>query len=170
MAAIADDVTGGDEMQQKPVYKLGLDPLHWTNAKLFIRDVLELEENSSIPGTYKLYSHIILRVCIVGYIVSVDKREKVTNFKVDDGTGVIMCSRWKNKPGDEEDSTREELGMLIKVHGRIKKYNNERQLIVDYKRKERNPNAEVLHWMDVIRLNEIYKSEGENLRSITCYS
>ena len=44
-----------------------------------------------------------------------------------------MCSRWKNKPGDEEDSTREELGMLIKVHGRIKKYNNERQLIVDYK-------------------------------------
>ena len=50
MTAIADDGNGGEEKQPKPVYDLGLDPLHWTNAKLFIRDVLELEENTSIPG------------------------------------------------------------------------------------------------------------------------
>ena len=65
---------------------------------------------------------------------------------VDDGTGVITCSRWKNKSGDEEDSTGEELGILITVHGRIRKYNDERQLIADYTSiLSGSPNDDLVH-------------------------
>ena len=42
------DAASGERV--KHVYEWGLDPLHWAYAKLFIHDVLELQENTSFAG------------------------------------------------------------------------------------------------------------------------
>ena len=39
-----------NKKQVQPIYEWGLDPIHWTYAKLFIRDVFGLGENKIIAG------------------------------------------------------------------------------------------------------------------------
>eukprot|EP00112_Aurelia_sp_Birch-Aquarium-sp1_P003823 Seg1430.16 transcript_id=Seg1430.16/GoldUCD/mRNA.D3Y31 product="CST complex subunit STN1" protein_id=Seg1430.16/GoldUCD/D3Y31 len=100
---------------KKPVAEWGLDPIHWTHVKLFINDILSLPENQTIKGTFNLYDHVIIRVCIMGYVVSVDEKEAMFQYVVDDGTGVITCCKWKKKSEDEEFYSGIRLGMLVKV-------------------------------------------------------
>jgi RPA family protein len=68
-------------------------------------------------------------------------------FAVDDGTGVVQCSKWVN---EEELLVRR--GDLVVVRGQIHSYQNRRELNVTHIRAEEDPHAEIFHWLQVIYL------------------
>ncbi|XP_066284207.1 CST complex subunit STN1-like [Branchiostoma lanceolatum] len=75
----------------------GLDPLHRAFVKMFIRDVLEMDNYPGHPAlnVYAYKNHPISRVDLLGWVVRVEEREKLFNYAIDDGTGVIGCTCWK---------------------------------------------------------------------------
>ncbi|XP_046848918.1 CST complex subunit STN1-like isoform X3 [Xenia sp. Carnegie-2017] len=135
-----------------PVKFWGSDPLYWSHVKLFVRDVLCLRE---YPGFdfYAISNHPVVQVLIVGYVVKVHKKEKLITFEVDDGTGLISCCYWYNEHVDMVDAN---LGDLVTVMGKISNYHNARQIIISSFYIETDHNVEVLHWLDVMNIREIY--------------
>ncbi|KAI8498667.1 CST complex subunit STN1 [Branchiostoma belcheri] len=75
----------------------GLDPLHRAYVKMFVRDVLEMDIYPGHPtlNVYAYRNHPISRVDLLGWVVRVEEREKLFNYAIDDGTGVISCTCWK---------------------------------------------------------------------------
>lgn len=89
---------------------------------------------------------------------------------VDDGTGCVPCIFWTNyasfpatspAKGLELRSRQEmaiattakvKLGDLLRVQGRLNTYTNQIQVTVASLRTEKDPNAEVLHWVECMRL------------------
>eukprot|EP00124_Ichthyophonus_hoferi_P002603 Ihof_evm4s184 gene=Ihof_evmTU4s184 len=150
------------------VHLWGVDPLFWVHAKLFISDVLALSPHAYLPDTFFLLNHPISRVEVMGYIVSVDVRSRLTTYHVDDGSGVISCVVW-SKNNREEPQFPLELGTLVKARGRVTSYREARQITITSIGAERINNAELLWWLEVSQLkHQIYshplviESEYEN--------
>ncbi|GFO44271.1 hypothetical protein PoB_007077600 [Plakobranchus ocellatus] len=132
---------------------IGLDPLSRSTMKLFVQDILHLQPaicptlKNAVMHIFK--GHVVNRVEIMGIIVRADKRAKRHCYAVDDGTGVIQCTYWKNSQNDilkdmehsdlprslqiklaqlqaglEEKEEGFNIGDLILVRGGIKTYNN----------------------------------------------
>ncbi|XP_028409616.1 CST complex subunit STN1-like [Dendronephthya gigantea] len=136
-----------------PVKFWGLDPLYWTHVKLFARDVLKLKEYPGFTGVYAISNHPIVHALVVGYIVKVDKREKLTNYGVDDGTGFLPCCMWH----DQSNGIEADFGDLVTVMGRISTFREERQITLSKLNIETDSNVEVLHWLEVMKLKEVYQ-------------
>nr|XP_057933497.1 CST complex subunit STN1 isoform X2 [Doryrhamphus excisus] len=85
-----------DPAEELPSMLWGLDPVFSAFARLHIRDILLLPESCQVPDLYFYKSHPIYKVDVLGTVVY--KRERVDFFSygVDDGTGVINCSCWKD--------------------------------------------------------------------------
>mgnify|MGYP002803539409 FL=1 len=143
-----------------PVKFWGLDPLYWANVKLFIRDVFKLKNYPGFKGVYAISNHPIVHVLVVGYIVMVGKREKLTNYLVDDGTGRISCCVWRDQ-NRETDLVEATFGDLVTMMGKISTFREERQITVSNFYIETDPNAETFHWLDVMKLREIYEKPFE---------
>ncbi|XP_078698989.1 CST complex subunit STN1-like [Branchiostoma floridae x Branchiostoma belcheri] len=64
---------------------------------MFVRDVLEMDIYPGHPtlNVYAYRNHPISRVDLLGWVVRVEEREKLFNYAIDDGTGVISCTCWK---------------------------------------------------------------------------
>lgn len=75
-----------------------------------------------------------------------------TFYVVDDGTGVLSCTHWR----EQEDSDRglhiPRLGQLVAVWGKLSEYLEAKQLTVTSIVEQTDPNAEALHWLEVINL------------------
>ncbi|CAE1243515.1 STN1 [Acanthosepion pharaonis] len=54
-----------------------------------------MPEYPTLPGAFAYKNHPIFKVDILGVVVKVDKKEKLDQYGVDDGTGVILCCIWK---------------------------------------------------------------------------
>ncbi|KAK3752060.1 hypothetical protein QZH41_009162, partial [Actinostola sp. cb2023] len=102
---------------------------------------------------YKSRGHIMSKVAVQGILVSVDEREKLVIYKVDDGTGIIACCCWRNTIKDSFT-----LGQSVTVQGKITEYRNQRQLTVNSISVEENLNAESLFWLDVVNLTRTFYS------------
>ncbi|XP_065052906.1 CST complex subunit STN1-like [Rhopilema esculentum] len=148
---------------EEALYEFSMDPIFWATAKLFICDILELQSSTTLPDTFLLYNRTISRVCIMGYIVGVKKRENVSEFIVDDGTGVISCFDWdhlsylkdqKEVLKQTTDTEGFNIGMLVKLHGKLSVFRNEKQITIEAIRKENDANAEIHHWLQIISLNQ----------------
>ncbi|XP_078351186.1 CST complex subunit STN1-like isoform X2 [Oculina patagonica] len=126
-----------------PVRFWGLNPLFWSHMKMFVQEVQSLEEYSDYKGVYRYSNNQpVVRVEILGYIVSTDVREKLTTY------------------GDPSEDMRElyNLGQLVTVQGKISVFREQRQLTVDQIFPESDLNAEVLFWLEAVNLgNTIYK-------------
>nr|XP_058952214.1 CST complex subunit STN1-like isoform X1 [Pocillopora verrucosa] len=136
----------------------GLNPLFWTHIKLFVKEVQSLKEYTGYKGMYRYPNNYpVVRVEVSGYIVSIDSREKLTTYGVDDGSGTISCCKWHS----QDLSTGQEsydLGQLVTVQGKISVFREQRQLTIDLIYPEKDPNAEVLFWLEAVNLgNTVYK-------------
>ncbi|RVX20839.1 CST complex subunit STN1 [Vitis vinifera] len=98
------------------------------------------------------------------------KPHKFLKFTVDDGTGCVPCVLWLNhlsspyfsrrNPADvrliadlaEYQASEVKLGVLVRVRGRITAYRGTVQITVSNVIVERDPNMEILHWLDCIKL------------------
>ena len=47
-------------------------------------------------SSWKLGSHPVSKVEVLGYLVGVKMSSKYVQYTVDDGTGVVQCKRWYN--------------------------------------------------------------------------
>lgn len=118
---------------------------------------------------------VVSRVEVMGVVVGLDRKEKYLRFLLDDGTGAcIPCIIWLNLLSLAAGSrrthphaaistqVRAEMGLqeasmvmhgaLLRVQGRVSSFNQQIQITVSSLQVESDPNAELLHWLDCMRL------------------
>ncbi|XP_027050080.1 CST complex subunit STN1-like isoform X1 [Pocillopora damicornis] len=81
----------------------------------------------------------------------------MTNYVVDDGSGTISCCKWHSQDLNTGQESYD-LGQLVTVQGKISVFREQRQLTIDLIYPEKDPNAEVLFWLEAVNLgNTVYK-------------
>ncbi|KAM6443379.1 CST complex subunit STN1 isoform 1-T2 [Liasis olivaceus] len=150
----------------------GLNPVFSSFARLYIKDILEMKESKQVPGIFFYNKHPIRQVDIFGTVVLIKEKDAFYIYGVDDSTGVISCTCWKNalaekkKLSDFESQpstlsglnltdlvrnlqiaihkkTRLEIGDLIRVRGSIRIYRQQREIKASMYYKVDDPMYEV---------------------------
>lgn len=144
----------------------GLNPLFWCHVTMLIAQVHGLRQDKESQCEHVLCGmHSISRAEIMGIITSIDIRENLVKYLVDDGTGVIACVEWKtNTPGINKLRLKTQrqieitfkLGQRVHVLGKLKLMLSEysegssadmkRELIITTILPVNDPNEEILHW------------------------
>uniref|UniRef100_A0A670XQ51 CST complex subunit STN1 n=1 Tax=Pseudonaja textilis TaxID=8673 RepID=A0A670XQ51_PSETE len=121
----------------------GLNPIFSSYARLYIKDILEIKESKQVPGIFFYNRHPIRQVDIFGTVVLIKEKDSFYICGVDDGTGVISCTCWKNPSTlsgmNLTDLIRNlqiairkktilEIGDLIRVRGCIRIYRQQREI------------------------------------------
>lgn len=97
------------------------------HVKLFIADLLALPYDNNSKA-YRLYSHAINNVEILGNIVAKCTHFNRITYTVDDGSGLISCVLWKTQKAYNDSHAEFELGDEILVQGQIHTWKNERRV------------------------------------------
>ncbi|PKU74647.1 CST complex subunit STN1 [Dendrobium catenatum] len=146
-----------------------MDASRYAHVKLLAADFLSLAVSSSAPPTISRRGRPIYRAEFVGVVVSRDRRPKLLRFLIDDGSGCVPCVLWLNHDllskssvfasGDDlaasaarDHAGKVNLGVLVRVRGRVTVFRGELQITVKDVLVERDPNAEILHWLQCIKL------------------
>ncbi|KAJ9543023.1 hypothetical protein OSB04_022730 [Centaurea solstitialis] len=151
-----------------------------THVKFLAFDLLSLTPSSSTPNstavrristaTATTVLHLS-RAETLGIITSRHhKPDRFLRFTIDDGTGCVPCVLWLNhltsayfsrrSPPDLRSiagsarrfETLVQIGASARVRGKVSFYRGEIQLTVSNVFIERDPNAEILHWLQCVRL------------------
>ena len=140
-----------------------MDPIQDAHVKLLAQDFLNL--SVGLPFT-TISGRKIVRSEAVGVVVSRERRRNLLRFLIDDGTGCIPCVLWLNhcRPlfpspdaallasAAEGHAARAQLGTIVRVRGRVSAFRGAVELTVGDVVAERDPNVEVLHWLQCLRL------------------
>ncbi|KAG6402994.1 hypothetical protein SASPL_135209 [Salvia splendens] len=152
-----------------PIF-LAMD-LYNTHVKLLAFDFLSLTPTRSDPSCFQRKGLRLSRAESIGVVVTRElKPGKFLRFTIDDGTGCIPCVLWLNQLTSSYFSRRSpssvrsiarsalhfaseiQLGVVVRVRGRITGYRGTVQITVSDVALETDPNAQVLHWLDCVRL------------------
>ncbi|XP_015668275.1 CST complex subunit STN1 [Protobothrops mucrosquamatus] len=135
----------------------GLNPIFSCFARLYIKDILEMKESKQIPGIFFYNRHPIRQVDIFGTVILIKEKDSFYIYGVDDSTGVISCTCWKNALAEKKElpdletqpstlsslnltdlirnlqitirkKTSLEIGDLIRVRGYIRIYRQQREI------------------------------------------
>ncbi|KAK1301519.1 CST complex subunit STN1 [Acorus calamus] len=136
-----------------------MDHISTTHVKLLASDFLSLTQNNHRhhhhPPSFTMKNgRPITRSETVGVVVYHERRDKFLKFQVDDGSGCIPCILWLNQSPDSPYFARRDPydAILIDGPGFIR-------ITVTDVVTERDPNAEILHWLDCLKLfRDYYKS------------
>lgn len=142
---------------QVPIGLWGLDSQFWSYTRLLISDIHALKDYDALPGnSYRLNGvHPIHRVCIVGVAVEVKIHATNTSIFIDDGTGIILTTSWHN--GDQP-CHQNCLGQLLMLAGKLSTFRGEHQINIQSIDEILDPNIEILHWVQVLELQQtVYK-------------
>ncbi|VVA90265.1 unnamed protein product [Arabis nemorensis] len=142
-----------------------------THAKLLARDINRLTQLPTETNSFTLGGCTCLsRVETVGTIVSRDMTPKFLKFGVDDGTGCVTCVMWLNQltssyfsrwdpntvlllaSAARNQAADIKIGAVARVRGRVGSYRGMMQITATVVVVERDPNAEMLHWLECVRL------------------
>ncbi|KAJ8448991.1 hypothetical protein Cgig2_004046 [Carnegiea gigantea] len=149
--------------------------LHNVRVKLLAFDLNSLTQSHSLsssdPISFYRKGVQVSRVEVLGVVVTRDlKPGKFMRFSIDDGTGCVQCILWLNQltspyfsrrcPSDVRaiaqmalvHSGRVQLGHVARVRGRITSFRGSVQITVDDVVVERDPNSEILHWLQCVSL------------------
>ncbi|XP_071920384.1 CST complex subunit STN1-like [Coffea arabica] len=147
-----------------------MDALYNTHVKLLAFDFLKLTPSPTDPSSFFRRGKRLSRAETVGIVVTRDlKPGKFVKFTIDDGSGCISCVLWLNQLNSSYFSRRNpsdvrliaqaatdfasdlQLGVLARVRGRITDYRGALQISVSDVVVERDPNMQILHWLDCMR-------------------
>lgn len=149
--------------------------LYNVHVKLLAFDLNSLTQSHSLsssdPISFYRKGVQVSRVEVLGVVVTRDlKPGKFLRFSIDDGTGCIQCILWLNQltspyfsrrcPSDVQaiaqmglvHSDRVQLGHVARARGRITSFRGSVQITVDDVVVERDPNSEILHWLQCVSL------------------
>ncbi|KAG7653373.1 Nucleic acid-binding OB-fold [Arabidopsis suecica] len=144
-----------------------------THAKLVARDIQRLTQSPTESNSFSLLGGAcVSRVETVGTIVSRDLTPKFLKFGVDDGTGCVTCVLWLNQltssyfsrwdpdtilllaSAARKQAAAIRIGAVARVRGRVGSYRGVMQITATVVVVERDPNAEILHWLECLRLGQ----------------
>ncbi|XP_050238534.1 CST complex subunit STN1 [Mercurialis annua] len=147
-----------------------------THVKLLAADLLSLKQirnffSSSDPISFSHTNKSFSRTEILGTVTSREhKPNRFLKFTIDDGTGCVTCILWLNQLTSPYFSRRStpsvrliaemathfasivKIGLVARVRGRITSYRGVIQITVADVVIERDPNTEILHWLQCIKL------------------
>uniref|UniRef100_A0A0D3DJ84 CST complex subunit STN1 n=1 Tax=Brassica oleracea var. oleracea TaxID=109376 RepID=A0A0D3DJ84_BRAOL len=142
-----------------------------THAKLMTRDIHRLRPSPTEANCFSLGAiSWVSRLETVGTIVSRDMAEKFLKFSIDDGIGCVTCIMWLNQLTSSYFSRFDSstillhsriarrqardirIGAVARVRGRVGLYRGVMQITATNVVIERDPNAEILHWLECVRL------------------
>ncbi|XP_030462255.2 CST complex subunit STN1 [Syzygium oleosum] len=145
--------------------------LSLVHVKLLAFDLLSLAQSPTNPPTFSRDGASLSRAEALGVVVSREhKPDRFLKFAVDDGTGCVPCVLWLNHATSpyfarqrpqgvrliadmaNGQASLVKLGSVARVRGRITSYRGAVQITVSSVAAERDPNAEVLHWLDCLKL------------------
>ncbi|SAL96092.1 hypothetical protein [Absidia glauca] len=141
---------------------LGLDPLMWTNVKLFIKDVLDLVPLPGYTDIYCFEDHNIRNVELCGIVVAVEQNLTMMIYTVDDGTGTLTCIWWKDTIDTEETIS---LGSCVRILGLVCTFKDERKVKVFDLDVISDPNWELLHTLQVLALRRDHYNKPFDISS-----
>ncbi|CAN0281652.1 unnamed protein product, partial [Ectocarpus sp. 8 AP-2014] len=146
------------------VHEWGLNPLFWSYVKLLIRDVHGLGTLGGIDDSHVLHGNkAIHRVEVSGVVVHVKPGAtkasgSYVKYILDDGTGLLPCTQYERHAGTgathRGHSERHELGELLVVQGKLKRYRGAREVAITSASKPTDPNQEILHWLRCVELGK----------------
>jgi len=139
----------------------GLDPLFWAHLKLFnsgIQGMTKIENctQNCLAGVRAVYG-----AHVVGVLVAVVAKPTLSRFTVDDGTALLECLLWDCSQGDLR-AFECMLGCIVRAYGRLEfpsqaRFEQCRRLVLARAPElVRDPNEEVLHWLEAIDLWPVY--------------
>ncbi|KAI4328426.1 hypothetical protein L6164_020783 [Bauhinia variegata] len=179
------------------------NPVYNSHVKLLAFDLLSLTQT---PSPSSSASNPVISFSLRGIPISraetlgtVTYREykpcKFLKFSIDDGTGLVNCILWLNQLTSAYFARRRsppdvrliaesaahfadliKLGVVARVRGKLTNYRGTVQITVSDVFIERDPNAEILHWLDCINLaSKCYDvlplaRQQRNQKSDTCTS
>ncbi|TMX02578.1 hypothetical protein EJD97_021003 [Solanum chilense] len=142
-----------------------------THVKLLAFDFLSVQSIPQEPTIFSRKGRRVSRAETVGIVVSRDlKANRYMKFDIDDGTGCIPCILWLNHESSRYFSRRcpsnvrliaqmaadfasqVQLGVIARVRGKMSSYRGNLQITVSDVVIERDPNSQILHWLDCLRL------------------
>ncbi|KAK4482288.1 hypothetical protein RD792_009440 [Penstemon davidsonii] len=148
-----------------------MNGLYNTHVKLLAFDFEALSPNPKDQSSFFRNGALLSRAEAVGVVVTRDfKPGRFLRFTIDDGTGCIPCVLWLNQLTSSYFSKRSptgvrliadvalkvssqiQLGVVARVRGRITGYRGMVQITVSDVVLEMDPNAQILHWLDCVRL------------------
>ncbi|KZV38675.1 hypothetical protein F511_33620 [Dorcoceras hygrometricum] len=148
-----------------------MESLNYTHIKLLAFDVLALTPSPIGPISFSRKGMPVLHVESLGIVVTREQKPgKFLKFTIDDGTGCIPCILWLNQLVSPYFSRRDpsavkfnadmaarlaaqiHLGAVARVCGKVKRYRGTLQITASNVVLEADPNAQVLHWLDCVRL------------------
>ena len=133
-----------------------------------------------LAEVYCIVNHPVQSVHVMGDVVSIQRKARMVKYEgvilylmyyvctyvchvVDDGTGVISCTQWRQEPDSDKGLVIPELGQLVSIWGKVSEYKAEKQLAVTTIVEHSDPNAEPLHWLEVAHLKKTVYSRPFSL-------
>jgi hypothetical protein len=157
---------------QLPASLYSLDPFFAVPVKIFLSKLNSLPTLDAPNSVLSLYGHPITDLEIVGTITGRDSFVDKFSLLIDDSTGTLRCSVWMDdvswtlREGQMQDLSQLmqtfELGDLVRVIGKIhvlpfKMRDTNLELSVSCIRREQDLNMELLHRLDVMALDRLYR-------------
>ena len=145
-------------------------------AKLFVRDIFDLRrgtgKSADEDASYHFMGSVRLEfVQIVGTVVKVKEKTKHDVIGIDDGSGVIEVLRWHADSNGHNENIGKlpRLGDSVRVCGKLKYPNwsgasGIREINVDRLCVLRDPNFELLFWLQTVKLGETVYSKFRKKR------
>ncbi|CAM9396045.1 unnamed protein product, partial [Hapterophycus canaliculatus] len=133
-------------------------------VKLFARDVHGLGTLEGIDDSHVLHGNkAVHRVEVSGMVVHVKPGAtkafgSYVKYILDDGTGLLPCTQYERNAGSAAvhrgHSERHELGELLVVQGKLKRFRGAREVVITSACKPADSNEETLHWLRCIELQK----------------
>ena len=141
-----------------PIQWWGFDPLFFSASKLFIGHILALPGFPSLPASTTLHGRPVMRCELLGVVVGRRVKDSFTVLHVDDSSGVMRCKVWTTDSELRQVVAEARLGSCVRCVGRLHEWQGVRELNVEWLRLETDSMAEMLHWMECMRLyDECYR-------------
>ena len=135
-----------------PLHMWGFDPLFFSACKLLIAHILTLPAFPSLPASTTLHGRPVVRCEVVGVVVGRIVKESFTVLHVDDSSGVLRCKVWTADSELKQLAAEARLGACVRCVGRLHEWQGVRELNMEWLRLECDSVAEMLHWMECMRL------------------
>eukprot|EP00466_Bigelowiella_natans_P020799 jgi/Bigna1/139691/aug1.51_g14399 len=117
--------------------------------KLTAQDIHRLDLHPS----FSILGHPISRAEIVGTVVEISLKHNRITLSVDDGTGVVNCTRFSDEAGGISSTFKKiNLGDLVRLHGTLATYRMQTEIRICAIHLEKNLNTLTVHWLESLHM------------------
>ncbi|KAL8101826.1 replication protein A 32 kDa subunit A-like [Apium graveolens] len=118
-----------------------------------VKTIIEASQSGDEKSNFLVAGVDVANVSVVGMVTSKAERVTDVSFAVDDGTGRIDCIRWVNEGYDTKEMSEIEQGMYVRVNGRLKSFQQKKQIAAFSARPVTNFDEVTCHFIECIHFH-----------------